>query len=267
MQITLIRNGKHDKNGHLTHDGIEDGIGAGFLLGNAAVGQQFKVPQVDWVLLHDDGNIAPIYSLPAQYQCPVQIPDLILTSSELPAKEMGFAVWEQLKHAHIKPDIRYNIAYLNKFVSDDYKIDQYGCIDSKVAEKLYASKQIQDTIGFIQRLEKEGKQHVVIISAEPNIHILLNLLGSEDIVKSVSKNGIAYTFFSVNADKIGKEKYLCQRRYLKSGMIRNSFLNNSILGGMYVESISDIEWKMPDFLFIDRMQHLNKLRQNDKQRG
>ena len=61
MQITLIRNGKHDKTGHLIHDGIEEGIGAGLLLGNASVGQNFKVPQVDWVLLQDDGNIAPAY--------------------------------------------------------------------------------------------------------------------------------------------------------------------------------------------------------------
>lgn len=266
MQITLIRNGKHDKTGHLIHDGIEEGIGAGLLLGNASVGQNFKVPQVDWVLLQDDGNIAPAYHLPAQYQCPIQAPDLILTSSELPAKEMAFTVWEQLKHAHIKPDILYNIAYLNKLISKDYKLDSDGQIDLNAAERLYSSKQIQDTVAFIQRLEKEGKQHIVIISAEPNVHALLGLLGSEEIIKPVPKNGIAYTFFSVDADKIGKEKHLCQRRYLKSGIIRNNFLKNSFLDEIYVESVSDIEWKMPDFLFLDSMSRLNKLRNGDKQR-
>ena len=251
MQITLIRHGKYlPSNGHLTRDGIEETIGTALLLGNAAVGDKLEKPQPDWQL-DKAGFLCPSDLLSPEYQTHVLPPDLILSSSALRAKETAFTFAEQLKQAKVKPEIRYNVAYLNEPASDEHE-----------------NNKIEETIGLIQRLAKDGKQHVVLISHQPNIYALLNLLKKDTSTPKIPgvkipENSVAYTFTNVNPENIGKEKYILQQRAFEHFYnLRNAFFSTLPLFGISVLSVDDILWKMPDFMFNERMEALKRARES-----
>ena len=240
MQITLIRHAHYSvESGHLTREGIREGIGTGLALGNAV---QSKVADF-W----DNKSISNGEMLVAKY--PLKAPDIILTSSALRAKETGFAVSKQLKEMGIKSEIRYNVACLNDLglFTDGYRPNHHGYITRKVARRLYRTKPVQETVRLIQRLAKEGKKHVVIISHQPNIHILLKLLGNESLYhlsgreSCLPRCGTAYTILSVNPEKIGKEKYQIQ--------VRHGCFDATDAKKLSALSADHIEWYMPDFVF------------------
>lgn len=266
MQITLMRHGKYLSNGHISREGIEECIGTGLLLGNSVVGKQLNPPQFDWQLDKTD-SLCISDSLPKEYRNPVLAPDLILTSPVLRAKETAFAFSEQLKRAKINSEIQYNVAYLDDLLSAEYKYNHNG-INADCLEKLLTSDSIKQTVNFIQRLAKKGKKHIVIISHQPNIHALLYLLGEDtEAVKKPPENAVAYTFTSVNAEKISKEKYLFQKRSFDCGFnnaLKGPFFKSMSISGIPILPVDYIEWYMPDFMFANKF--INKVHQNDNGR-
>ena len=240
MQITLIRHAHYcAESGHLTREGIKESINAGLALGNAAH------PKITDLL--DNKQVSNAGLLVAQY--PLRSPDVILTSPALRAKETGFAISSQLTQMGIRPEVRYNVACLNDLdlFTDGYRPSHHGYLTQKVARRLNRTKPVQETVRLIQRLAKEGKKHVVIISHQPNIHILLKLLGKESLYtlsgreSCLPRCGTAYTVLSVNPEKIGKEKYQIQ--------IRHACFDTAEAKKLSALTPDHIEWYMPDFVF------------------
>ena len=160
MQITLMCHGKHLSNGHISREEIEECIGTGLLLGNAVIGKQLTPPQSDWQLDKTD-SLCLSHFLPVEYHADVLAPDLILSSPALYTKETTFAFSEQLKQTGIKPEIQYNIAYLNDLVSANYKYD-YNNITTDCLEKLCISDPIKKTIKCLQ-IKNNGLNYIWFI--------------------------------------------------------------------------------------------------------
>ena len=268
MQITLLRHGKYEKSiGHLTDEGINDTVTAGLSLGNAVVKKLIDIVYCG-AEYHND-SLIPVSFLSEEYQEPIQAPDLILTSPSLRAKETGFAFAEQLKNAGIVTEIRNNIAYLNDLdlISNDYKLNHHNYIDEETAKKMTSLPPIQKTVDLIKRLEKEGKKHVVIVSHQPNIHVLLNLLSKEPkIALKAPENSVIYTVLSVDAENIGREKYPTQMRWIKSFDLKRAYSLAFSVAGIYVPSAEDIKWKMPDYMYMDILASKKNERNNGKSR-
>ncbi|MBO5997116.1 MAG: hypothetical protein J6P93_01125 [Alphaproteobacteria bacterium] len=264
MQITLIRHGMYDKStGHITRDGIEEGIGAGLVLGNAT---DPKLPD----FLDNEPGFG--YRIPVA-QDPLEKPDLILMSPSIRAKETGFAFLEQLKRFDIEPEVKNNVSYLNDLdlFTDGYKPDHHGCITNEMAESLYSAEPIQKTVDLIQRMAKEGKEHIVIISHQPNIDVLLKLLGNDSLYNLsggryyAPEYGVAYTLLDVNPEKIGQEKYQLQIRNTKP-TIRNAYFVSLDIAGLSVLPIDYVEWYMPDFARLDKENRIKNARSGGKER-
>lgn len=229
MQLTLIGQWKILQDRHITREEIKNTIDVTLALANAVVGKNLTPPQPDWQL-NEHNSFYPTHSLPKEYQDPVLAPDLILTSSDLHAKGMGFTILEQLKQAGITPEIKYNTTCLNNLKDP-----------------------VMPIINLIQTLATEGKKHIVIIANQDNACALLNLLANKNIASQPIDNGIAYTFPSINPENIGKEKYLCQRRFFEEN------LNTKIP----VAHADYIEWKMPDFVYLNKRNIVNISRANN----
>lgn len=249
MQITLIRHGHYDSSsGHLTREGIEEGIGAGVALGNAVD------PKITDFLDNETGLNGGV----PVAEHPIKAPDLILTSPALRAKETGFVVSEQLKQLGINSELKYNIAYLNDLdlFTDGYRPNHHGHMTQEMAEKLYPTEPIQKTVDFIRRLAKEGKEHVILISHQPNIHVLLRLLGCKSLYELsghkyyAPQHGVTHTLLSVDPEKIGEEKYQIQIRNAKP-VIRNAYDTSFKTIGLPILPVDYIEWHMPDFVYMD----------------
>ena len=237
MQITLIQQGHCDtEKGHLTREGIRQSIGAGLALGNAAH------PKILDFLDNRSGPNGEIQV--GKY--PLRCPDLILTSSALSAKETGFTVFEQLKHFGLKTKVEYNISCLNDLPADEYRPNHHGYITRKAARKLYQTQQIRETIDLIQKMAEKGKKHIVLVSHQSNIHVLLKLLGNESLYNISGREsylpyrGSAYTILSVDPKKIGKEKYPIQ--------IRNVYFSPEEAKELSALPPDYIEWYMPNFM-------------------
>ena len=194
--------------------------------------------------------MVPLTFLQPEYRGEVYAPDLIITSSTYRTKETGFVISEQLKKMGINPLVRNGVSYLNELNPDGYKIDHHARITPENLEVLTNNDNIQKTIDFIKRLGQEGKKHVVIISHQPNIHVLLNYL-SKDFISEAPENGEVYTVLSVDPSKIGIEKYPVQRRFISSRKtIKRAYLASFSLFNLNLD-----EREIVNFLNVKRNEY------------
>ena len=217
MQITLVRHGKYDKStGRITQEGVEETLLGAIHLLNFITGD-IETEEISGHPLKSLYNYAPDGKIPSDKESVLEIPDLILTSPATRAQESSFILYEAFKKT--AKGIKYACASclddLDKY-TNAYKADSQGhnMILPESMKKLQATKPIQDTIKNLQKLEQEGKKHVIIVSHLPNIQVLLNILGQTRSFGGFSppKNSSLYTLLNVDTQKIGQTKFAVQRR-------------------------------------------------------
>lgn len=159
MQLTLVRHGEYDtQNGHLTDEGIFQISTSALLLGNAA-------RDMLEISLKTPSNT---------FQLPVGTePDIILTSAAVRAKESGAILQMRLEEMGCPAELRTDIAYLNELSLDSGCYAGHQCLNKNQIDGLRALPEIQSAIDFIKRLAAEGHQHIVVVSHQPNIQILM----------------------------------------------------------------------------------------------